>query len=97
MQGFEWLVMALLVVVVAPTALILTLAGRSRRRRTAEEAARAAIDPRATLDALFAGAPTATYVLTPATLPFEVVVAGAAERGYRLAGRDGQTLVFARS
>ena len=86
----------LLIVVLAPVALIVGFTTKARRRRRADEEARAAIDPRATMDALFAGAPTATYVLSPAALPFEVVVAGAAERGYRLAGRDGQTLVFSR-
>ncbi|MGC4151494.1 MAG: hypothetical protein QM628_00250 [Propionicimonas sp.] len=95
-QGFEWIVL-LLLIVVAPVVLIVWFSTRSSRRRKADEAARAAIDPKGTLDALFAGSPSATYVLSPAALPFEVVVAGAAERGYRLAGQNGPTLVFARN
>ncbi|MGC4151495.1 MAG: hypothetical protein QM628_00255 [Propionicimonas sp.] len=87
----------MILILLTPIALIVFFVTRGRRQRRSAADARASIDSRAALDALFAGAPTATYVLSPATLSFEVVVAGAAERGYRLAGRDGQTLVFARN
>lgn len=57
--------------------------------------ARAALDPKAVCDQLFTGAaPTVIYEVTPRTLPFELVVAGAVERGYHLEAQDDGKLIF---
>ena len=55
------------------------------------------------LDEAFAGRDPVTYTVSLGTLPFERVVIGARERGYRLDSQSGsdrygtQTLVFARN
>lgn len=57
----------------------------------------------ATLDATFDGREFVTFTVSMGTLPFDQVVIGARERGYRLdsqSGRDSygtQTLVFAKA
>lgn len=87
----------LLIILLTPVVLIVGFTARARRRRRAEAQARASIDPKPAMDALFSGAPTVTYQVAPSSLAFETVVSGAVERGYRLEGQSGSTLVFARA
>jgi hypothetical protein len=77
-------------------ALVVAVRGVNAARRQSEANA-----PRL-LDETFDGRGLVTYTVSLGTLPFERVVVGARERGYRLdsqSGRDSygtQTLVFAR-
>lgn len=77
-------------------ALVVAVRGVNAARRQSEENA-----PHL-LDEAFDGRGLVTYTVSLGTLPFERVVVGARERGYRLdsqSGRDSygtQTLVFAR-
>lgn len=53
-----------------------------------KDAKRALADASGILDRTFDGAPTATYQVTSRTLPFELVVQGGIERGYKLTAQQ---------
>ena len=73
-MGFEWLVLAVLVVIGIP-ALVAALLVRSTRRSRAQKLA--------VFDQLFA-AETVNYQLAWGAPPYDAVVAEATRRGYRL-------------
>jgi hypothetical protein len=90
--GFEWLLLPVLLI-----ALVVWLIVRSVRKRGSVARTQASLDPNAIGAQLFTGAPTATYQLAPDALPFEVVVAQALQRGYRLEAQSPTgALVFSR-
>lgn len=75
----------------------LFLVGRSEKY-----AKRALANAPAILDEAFAGERFVTYKVNSESLPFDVVVKGAMERGYRIAAQEdvtdiAKTLVFERS
>lgn len=61
---------------------------------------KAVADAPAILGAVFAGQPDVVFKVTPRTLPYETVLLGAKDRGYRLVGETSEasgnvkTLVF---
>lgn len=67
--------------------------------RSEKHAKKALANASAILDETFAGAQFVTYKVTAESLPFEVVVKGALERGYKIAAQEdvtaiAKTLVF---
>lgn len=84
-------------IVIAALALPLALASL-RKDEKARDAA--AADAPALLDATFDGRPDVVFKVTARTLPYEAVVLGAKDRGYRLLSQADdqatrtQTLVF---
>lgn len=91
------LLVLVVLVFIGGGAVVLWFSSAMERARVANERARASLDPQQVCDQVFAGAPAVTYEVSPRTLPYEVVVAGAIARGYRLEGESDGVLVFAKA
>jgi hypothetical protein len=98
LRMFLLLLLGLVFFLIAPGLAAMILGPLAEREQKVAARARAALDAKDVCDGLFTGlTPTVIYEVTPSTLPFELVVAGAVERGYHLEARDKGKLVFART